>query len=54
MVFGVETINILAIMQSNTILEVVMNFIALAIISEFDEFIFNALRDEPFKVIIEN
>jgi len=30
-----------------------MNFIALAIISEFDELIFNALKDEQFKTIIE-
>jgi len=32
---------------------VVYNFISLAIIAEFDDFVFSALRNEPMKLLIK-
>lgn len=40
-VFLVELLNVLVILLSLTIQDVVMNFIALAIIADFDDFIYN-------------
>ena len=37
MVFCVEIVNILVIIQANTFLDVVMDFFALAIIADFDD-----------------
>ena len=52
MIFIVEMVNFLAILTSNTILEVVMNFMALAIIAEFDDFFYAALGNDPNKDVL--
>jgi len=50
---GVETVNLLVILQSTTTQDVVFNFIAVAIISDFDNFVFSSLRNEPLKELVE-
>jgi len=51
---GVETVNLLVILQSTTTQDVVFNFIAVAIISDFDNFVFSSLRNEPLKELVES
>jgi len=51
---GVETVNLLVILQSNTTQDVVMNFIAVAIISDFDNFVFSSLRNSPLKELVDD
>lgn len=48
----VETVNMLVILQSTTTQDIVFNFIAVAIISDFDNFVFNSLRNEPLKELV--
>ena len=52
MTIMVETVNMLVILQSMTTKDVVFNFIAVAIISNFDDFVFNSLRNEPLKELV--
>ena len=52
MIFMVEMVNFLAILTSTNILEVVMNFMALAIIAEFDDFFYLALGNDPNKKVL--
>ena len=52
MIITVESVNFVSILTSSTILEVIMNFMALAIISEFDDFFYGALGNDPNKEII--
>jgi hypothetical protein len=52
MIVTVEMVNFLVILNSNSILDVMMNFMALAIIAEFDDFFFSALGNDPNKEIL--
>ena len=54
MTIMVETVNMLVILQSMTTKDVVFNFIAVAIISNFDDFVFNSLRNEPLKELVSD
>jgi hypothetical protein len=45
-IFVVELVNVLAIMTSTQVLDVVMNFLALVVISEFDDFFYAALGNK--------
>ena len=45
----VEVVNIEIILTSTDPLNIVYNFISIAIIAEFDDFVFSALRNEPMK-----
>ena len=45
-IFVVEIVNVLAIMTSTQVLDVVMNFLALVVISEFDDFFYGALGNK--------
>lgn len=49
---GVETVNVMIILQSQTTQDIVFNFIAVAIISDFDNFVYNSLRNEPLKQLV--
>lgn len=55
MIMVVETVNVMAILSASTVLDIVMNFMALAIISEFDDTFYGALgdEDEGKKVLVE-
>ena len=44
MVVGVEMVNFLAVLDQSNFADIVMNFTALVIISEFDDFFFNTFR----------
>jgi len=48
MVIIVEICNILYICTANEVSEVIMNFIALAIIADFDDFFYQGLPKELF------
>lgn len=48
----VEIVNIEIILTSLDPLDIVYNFVALAIIAEFDDFVCSALRNEPLKLLI--
>lgn len=39
-IYLVELVNIAILLTNNTIIEVIMNFLALVIISEFDDYMF--------------
>lgn len=52
-VMAIELVNIEIILTSQTPVDVVYNFISLAIIAEFDDFVFSALRNEPMKLLIK-
>ena len=52
MIFVVEVVNFFAILTSNTIFECVLNFMALAIISEFDDAFYSALGEDKLKELI--
>jgi hypothetical protein len=53
-VLAVELVNIEIILTSLTPVDIVYNFIALAIIAEFDDFVYAALRNEPMKLLIKD
>ena len=53
-IFVIEIVNFLVILTSASYLEVVMNFMALAVISEFDDAFFESLGSDENKDIIEN
>lgn len=52
MVITVECVNFLAILTSFTVLDVVMNFMALAIIADFDNLFYGALGADPNKEVL--
>lgn len=49
----VEAVNITIILTSLNPVDIVYNFIALAIIAEFDDFVYASLRNESMKKLIE-
>lgn len=50
----IEVVNLFVILQSNTILDVVMNFMALAVIADFDNFFFAAQTKNLMNSIIDS
>jgi len=53
-IFVIEIVNFIVILQASTYLEIVMNFLALAIIANFDNAFYNALGFEKMKFILTN
>jgi hypothetical protein len=45
----VESSNLLLILASNTILDVALNFVALAVIAEFDDIYYATISDHPIE-----
>ena len=54
MTISVESVNMLVILQSETTEDIVFNFIAVAIISDFDDFVFSSLNNEPLKELVKD
>jgi hypothetical protein len=54
MIFVVEIVNFFAILTAGSILDVVMNFMALAIIAEFDDFFYGALGEDDGKKMLQD
>ena len=50
----IELVNFLAILSSYAVIDVVMNFLALVVISDFDDFFYAALRNEENKDLISD
>jgi hypothetical protein len=50
----IEIISFVVILTSPTYLDVVMNFMALAVIAEFDDKFFDALGDDELKRMIDD
>ena len=50
----VETVNLAVLLTNNTILDIIMNFLALVIISEFDDYFFMTVRNEPIGKLISS
>jgi hypothetical protein len=53
-IFVIEIISFVVILTSPTYLDVVMNFVALAVIAEFDDKFFDALGDDELKRMIND
>lgn len=53
-IFVIELVNFIVILTSATYLDVVMNFMALAVIAEFDDKFFDALGNDGIKAVIDD
>jgi hypothetical protein len=53
-IFAIELVNFIVILSSTTYLDVVMNFIQLAIIAEFDDRFYIAIGNDQLKKVIED
>ena len=51
-VFIVEFVNFAALLTNFTIIDIIMNFLALVVIAEFDEYFFSAVKNDPLLDII--
>ena len=51
-VLVVEFVNFSALLTNFTIIDIIMNFLALVVIAEFDEYFFSALNGDPLVDII--
>ena len=49
-----ESVNMTILMSNQTVLEIVINFLALVVISEFDDFLFSTLRQDPFTKLVSD
>ena len=53
-IFSVEIVNLMVLLTNPTVMETIMNFLALVIISEFDDFFFTTVEFSPLaKLILE-
>lgn len=52
MVLYVETVNYIALLTNLSHLDIVMNFLALVVIADFDDFFYGALFDNEYKDVI--
>jgi len=50
--FLVESINIVFLLQNNTIMDIIMNFIGIVIISEFGIYFFLTVKKDPIAMLI--
>ena len=53
-VFTVETVNLVVLVTNNTIMDIIMNFLALVIISEFDDYFINTVSDKVMSLFLES
>ena len=51
-VFIVEFVNFAALLTNFTIIDIIMNFLALVVIAEFDEYFFAAVKSDPLADIV--
>lgn len=50
----IEFSNILVVLMTRDTLSVVGNFVALVIVSEFDEYVFASMKDENFRMLLDH
>ena len=53
MVVAVETVNLAVLCTNHTILDIIMNFLALVVITEFDDFFFFTVDKEMMSDLIK-
>ena len=51
-VFVVESVNFAALLTNSTIIDIIMNFLALVVIAEFDEYFFSAVKNDELVDIL--
>jgi len=51
---SIEIANIIVICCTADTLSIISNFVALVIIAEFDNYVFSSMKDESFRLLIEN
>ena len=51
-VFIVEFVNFAALLTNFTIIDIIMNFLALVVIAEFDEYFFAAVKNDSLANIV--
>lgn len=54
MVIAVEIVNYVALITNLSHLDIVMNFLALVVIADFDNFFYQALFDNTYKDVIND
>ena len=50
--FSVEFVNLAVLLTNKGIMDTVMNFLALVVISDFDDYLFFTVKKEPLSVLI--
>ena len=50
--FLVELVNMVVIVTQSDVIDITFDFIALAIIAEFDNYVYDAIKNESFKELI--
>lgn len=50
---GVEIASIFVICSANDVIEIAMNFIALAVVADFDDIVFKSLQNENFALLLD-
>jgi hypothetical protein len=50
----IEISNILVVLMTRDTLSIVGNFVALVIVSEFDEYVFASMKDENFRMLLDH
>ncbi len=50
MVVGVEIVNVVILCTNSNVMDIIMNFLALVIISDFDNFFVATLKSDPVYV----
>lgn len=53
-VLFVEIVNLAILTTNNTVMDIIMNFLALVIISEFDDYFLSTVETEVFAQALEN
>ena len=53
-VYTVELVNFAILLNSSTVQDVIMNFLAIVIIVEFDDFLFAVIDDVPMKKLVSD
>ena len=49
----VELVNFAALLKNFEIIEIIRNFLALVVISQFDEYFFGAIKNDPLAEIVD-
>ena len=52
MVFWVEGVNMIILITNESIMDVLMNFVSLVVLAEFDNFYFNSISKQPVPRLI--
>ena len=51
---SVEIVNLTVVLTNTTVMETIMNFLALVIISDFDDYYFQTVKDEPLCKLVSD